>query len=293
MKVLWAIDPFAASTKAHTTLHGWIRLLSNGKADTDVAYVASPAEAHLSTAFDVLPADRYSKLPLQQIKKALASVKVKIAPKKIHVLPEMRLSLSAAAEQLTSFAARKGVEFIALNTHSRKGIERLIIGSFAETIIHKSTSSLLVLNPATKLPKTVKTIVYGADFESEKDTGLSEAIALARRTGAKLFVLHCAGPMYEWQDNPKEPAIAEFKRNVHHHALAAARAARLAGVTCEVMIDAHLEETSGAILKFAAKKKADILVLKAKTGRFQALLGGSTTRKVLREAKQAVYVVKV
>jgi len=292
MKMLWAIDPFLASSKAHAATFAYMKLLGKGNAQIAVAYVASPAEINLSAAFDRPAGERYTRFPLELIKKALKSAKVAIPTKLIEVLPEMRISQTSAVDRLLEHAEKLKAEVIVLNTHSRKGLARMVLGSFAESVIHRSEIPLLVSNPSGKPRPAIKNILYAADFEGEKDPGFEKALELAKQTRAKLCVLHCAGPMYEWPDNPKEPAVAKHKQVVNSRALEVARIARLAGVTADVLVDARFEEVSKSVLRYAAAKKADLIVLNAKAGRFQALLGGSTTRKVLRAAKQPVLVVK-
>lgn len=292
MKMLWAIDPFLASSKAHAATFAYMKLLAKNAAQIAVAYVASPAEINLSAAFDRPAAERYSRFPLELIRKALKAAKISISPKQIAVLPEMHLSQTAAVDRLIEHAEELKSDLIVLNTHSRKGLARLVLGSFAESVIHRSEIPLLVLNPGAKPRPSIKNILYAADFEDENDPGFTKSLELAKLTRAKLYVLHCAGPMYEWPDNPRELAVARHKEFVNKRAMESARIARLAGVDAEVLIDARFEEVSKTVLRYSSSKKADLIVLKAKVGRIQALLGGSTTRKVLRAAKQPVLVLK-
>lgn len=52
------------------------------------------------------------------------------------------------APTIASYIARQPVDMVAMATHGRKGLERLITGSIAEHVLHHSTTPLLLLHPA-------------------------------------------------------------------------------------------------------------------------------------------------
>ena len=160
MKMMWAIDPFSALPKAHAAAYSFMKALSGSTPDIAVVYVASPSEANLSAAFDKPAADRYTRYPMELVKKALKTAKITLQPKKVKVIPEMRLSQTAAVECLVRHAESEKAECIVLNTHSRKGLSRLVLGSFAESLIHKSSIPLLVLNPTAKSNSSIMKILY-------------------------------------------------------------------------------------------------------------------------------------
>ncbi len=54
----------------------------------------------------------------------------------------------AATTQLVEFAARAGADLLVIGTHGHRGWRHLLLGSFAESVLRKSTLPLLVVrNP--------------------------------------------------------------------------------------------------------------------------------------------------
>ena len=65
-----------------------------------------------------------------------------------------------------------------------------------------------------------------------------------------------------------------------------------AQLVCDIKISVQFEKVSEYINREAERRKADLIVVSAKSGKFTALMGGSVTRQVLRAAKVPVLVLK-
>jgi nucleotide-binding universal stress UspA family protein len=66
-----------------------------------------------------------------------------------------------AANEITDYARSRGADLIAIATHGRGGLARVVRGSVADDVIKSSTCSILVLNPA----KAVKNVLSGESLE--------------------------------------------------------------------------------------------------------------------------------
>ncbi|MEW5725560.1 MAG: universal stress protein [Thermodesulfobacteriota bacterium] len=54
------------------------------------------------------------------------------------------------AEEILSFARKEGVDLIALGTHGRRGLEKILFGSVAEEVVKNSPVPVLTINPFRK-----------------------------------------------------------------------------------------------------------------------------------------------
>ncbi|MSQ27252.1 MAG: universal stress protein [Dehalococcoidia bacterium] len=87
------------------------------------------------------------------------------------------------ADTLLQYAAHQGIELIALATHGRAGLERWMVGSVTDHLIHGSSIPVLTLRP----PRDGKTVVslarvlVGLDGSDLAEAALPYAAELARR----------------------------------------------------------------------------------------------------------------
>ncbi|HYH78717.1 MAG TPA: universal stress protein [Longimicrobium sp.] len=139
-----------------------------------------------------------------------------------------------AAGEILAEAAEWKADLVVVGTHGRRGVPRLLLGSVAETVLRRASTSVLVIPPATvpdaspplERPResasvsgasetrapaaeasvserrsTVPTrcVVAGTDLSSASDHVLRSAAAVAGATGAELHVIHAfdfASPVY-------------------------------------------------------------------------------------------------
>ena len=71
------------------------------------------------------------------------------------------LAKDSPAGMIADFAAEKDADLIVVGTHGRTGLERLLMGSTAESLLHQSPCQVLVVKPKT-LKKEVQQESVGA-----------------------------------------------------------------------------------------------------------------------------------
>jgi len=69
-----------------------------------------------------------------------------------------------AAKAITDYARSEGADLIAIATHGRGGLARVVRGSVADDVIKSSTCSILVLNPA----KAIENALEGDSLEDQR-----------------------------------------------------------------------------------------------------------------------------
>jgi nucleotide-binding universal stress UspA family protein len=157
-------------------------------------------------------------------------------------------------------------DMVVLGTKGASGLEEVLIGSNAASILHNVDCPVLSI-PKGRAFTDIDTIVYGADFRSKKaDKALGELASIAKLFGAKIIVTHVV-VNYDLDD----ASIDDAKKRI---------SPKLEGVehSFEVISGESVEK---AILEFAATQGADMIALMSRNySFFEGLFRRSVTTKV-------------
>jgi len=100
-------------------------------------------------------------------------------------------------DELLKVAKQQDIDLIVAGTHSRSGLERLVLGSVAEQMIRKATCPVLTVGPHAKTPGdgplVFRTIVYATDFTPEASKAAVFALSFAQDSGAHIYFCYVAG----------------------------------------------------------------------------------------------------
>lgn len=287
-KIVWAVDAFEENKDA---LKGMLSLLKGFGISPErgirPVYVAGHWEARLNLAFDIPPQERFGKYPQKLVADLLRKAGLNVTPQKVVVLPQPGTSLKAAADDLVKFAKRDKADAIAIFTHAKKGLDRFILGSFAETLIHRSSLPVIVVNPQCRKPAKVKRVLFATDASNEAARALRKTVALIKPLGAELVLFHTLEPIV-YTDLP----VPIDRSGVEKRLMSAARSVQKQGVKVEVVIDDSLATAPQAIVDAGRAKQADLIVMAAQKGPAATLFLGSVTRRILREADRPVLVLR-
>lgn len=189
-----------------------------------------------------------------------------------------------AADMILGAAEENSADLIALGTHGRRGLDRLLSGSVAETVLRRAQCSVLVHHHPEELsvqPERTRLVVHPTDFSAPSHRAFAIAHVVARSFDARLLVLHVATP---GADDCEEAAQQLEALQQHVEALEQKR-------------DLETRLTSGdpvaEILKVAAENSGSLIVMgtHGRTG-LSRLLMGSTAQSVLRDAPCPALIVK-
>lgn len=217
---------------------------------------------------------------------------VKIQEKRVRVLGEPGFSLTAAVDRLVWTTDEEGFDVIVAFTHSRKGLKRLMMGSFAETLLYRSEVPVLLVGPSAKIQEKVKKIVWADDLSSKSQKAFEKMLSFARELGAEVILYHGAQPIYEFSLAPSDPAVKKYRGKVDKELQKREALAKKWGVSLRVELDSSFSDIAGATLKLARTKKAELVVTQAKSGVLGTVLLGSVTRQILRDSELPVLVIK-
>jgi nucleotide-binding universal stress UspA family protein len=292
MKSLFAFEPFHQEAPLVHDMVKLMKQLTASEKEIEIGFVATRTESELNLAFDVPALERFSSYPLQKIVEILKKAKVSIGPSRIHVVDFPTLSVTSAVDRLLRLVKTKKSKLLALYTHGRKGYARYLMGSFAETAIHRSRVSLLIASPKANFSNSLKTIFFASDFSSDSLRHLKQLCKISKQNGSTLVVFHQAEPVHLLRQKDLSPESKSYLRKIEQKKTKIEKLCAAAKVKVSVHVTGELAQTSDLIIKTATKSKADLIAVSAKVGPAIALMGGSVARQVLRASDKPVLVLK-
>lgn len=292
MKTLWGFVPFQQDTFAIKGTFKQIQQLASGPKNVHIGYIVTGDETFLNTAFDIPASQRFSVYPKKLILEELNEAKVPIDKSRIHIIQFQTLSTTKSVDRFLALARSQKVELLALFTHGKRGFSRFILGSFAETAIHRSPLHLLIINPKSKASSHFKNVFFASDFSNRSKKDFLQVLKICKSLKAELTVFHAAEVIYKWSLDERNPEILAYRRSTDKMAKWIEDTSSMAKVPCEVIVKSEFRSIFEQILKGAKKSKTDLIVVSAETGPTAALMGGSITRQIVRNGKYPVLVLK-
>jgi nucleotide-binding universal stress UspA family protein len=206
------------------------------------------------------------------------------------------------ATEIAAFAEAHGVDLVALGTHGRRGIDRLILGSVAEHVSRLVHCSVLAVHQppsegALKSSGGLRSILCPLDLSDTSEETLRRALALAETTRAKVTVMH-AIDAWHWEDpwpiarvNDDETRRRLFQ-SAHERLSRLLAAANRRAARIETVIT--FGRPTSEILRVSRSCNADAIVLgvHSRTA-MDRFFFGSTAQAVLRGGAGAILLVRV
>lgn len=291
MKVAWAFNPFDHNRRIIGKSLALAKSLRAPKQVLEVVYVAAPSEAELATAFGVPAKQRFTKYPREIVEESLQAAGVKSF--KTTILTRSTYSLSSAAKALAKHLARTRADLTLLPSHGRRGVSRVFLGSFAETLVHYAKSDLLVFNETSVISgKKPKILVFAHDFSEMGDHGLERALEYAKQWKAALHVIHIPEPAYGFRFKGQDERVEGYRERVRGKMQLVAEKLKTSKVKGSVEVAAKWASVADLIVRHARLHKADDIVVVAKAGRLANFVGGGVTRQILRVSSVPVLVLR-
>jgi nucleotide-binding universal stress UspA family protein len=201
-----------------------------------------------------------------------------------------------SADTIVAEAKRRAADLIVMTSHEPGGLERLVVGSVAESVLRHSHIPVVLVHPNDRQMQHVKLILVPVDGSAESLVGLSTASRLARTARAAIVLLRVVVPLPLWIYDPSlglntgpliDPRWDEGRReNAEAYVRQLARQVANSGI--EAGADAVLGEVAPAIAEYADQQSVDMIVMGTRARR--ALLG-SVPSDVARIAEQPVLLV--
>jgi len=198
--------------------------------------------------------------------------------------------------EIIKVAKEKDVDLMAIGTHGRAGVDRVILGSVAERVVRKAGCTVMVIRNRKYVG--FKRIIVPIDFSDCSRKALEYATATARAHNSKLTILHVyEGSFvepYVKAANSEEEAdeiMKEIERVNETKYDEFLKTVDLSGVEYEKLLKKGIPETD--IVEIAMEQQANLIVMgtHGRSG-IKHILIGSTAEEVVRAVHCDIIIVK-
>lgn len=196
-------------------------------------------------------------------------------------------------DAIVDIATAKKSDLIAIGTHGRKGIKRLLMGSVTSRVIASSPCDVLVVKkPCTVCKGTYESMLVPFDGSAFSKKALSRACALAGSDGGAVTVLYVMPRYEEMIGFMRTESIEQSLRQEAQKIIDSAKGiAGAEGITVNAVIEDG--SPSDSIINSAIDLKADLIIMGSYgwKGINKAIMG-STTERVIMDAPCPVLAVR-
>jgi nucleotide-binding universal stress UspA family protein len=303
-RVIWAVDPFEEDasflTNAARSLEWYVTPIN---AWVEPVYVFMPEQFEVETGSSPFAHTHFKDAAERALASRLKPYLSRFSPRVEHprVLALEDGAPGNLADRLIEHAMRAGAELIAVNTHGRQGIARLLLGSFAETLLLRSPIPVMVVSRHLNAGVPENLVLFPTDFGPGSRDAFRAAVRIARDRGARMIVHHAIPHPIEpvlqsglyllggaWI--PVQPFSTDESERQRRRAEAWARCATRSGVPARALVETGGVSVADRICAVANRERAGLIAMEAHSGRMSAALLGSVTRQVSRQACAALWV---
>jgi nucleotide-binding universal stress UspA family protein len=239
--------------------------------------VATHAESAL-VGLSVDEMRRESGEKLERLLQEFSGTRTRIKELEAFSLPEAILKSAKDSE----------ASLIVMGTASKHGLEKLIVGSTAETVIRKSACPVLTVGPHVAPPQdplAFRTIVCATDFSGQAAKAAVYALSFAQDSGAHLYLCHVLGV-----SKPKGPERLVLQASFERSLKKLIPQSAYDWCIPECVIEHG--DTADAILGLAERVQADLIVLGSRKSSFWLnYIETGVTPAILAAAKCPVLTV--
>lgn len=182
-----------------------------------------------------------------------------LAARQDGLIVDEQIAGGIAADTILEKLNEGSFDLVVLGTTALHGIERLVFGSTAETVLRKARCPALTVGPRSapmldKLPAKGP-VIFATDFHARTTLAISYAASISKLTGAPLHCLHVLPRRL--QGNPSSKVIPHIMTE------ALQRVAHENGTAVEPAICAvaYGSEISNAVVDYATRSNAGLIVL--------------------------------
>jgi len=301
LKILWVVNPFQDSGEVRRKGAQFLKSLGPKVPPATPVYVSSPLELQVALEFSVPVKDRYRKVAEERFRKFLAPLKGKFL-KPPHVIEEPSPGLAAAAKALADFADSEGADALVLGTRASSGLDRFLMGSYAESLLAYAKTPLVFMNPQARVSNKLRRILFATDLSPASRKAFASLCEFAKAAGASVDLLHVIETPKNWATTygyllvgtravTPERYVDDLREKGLRKLESFVTLAKSAGVKAVPCVEVGSQKASFLAMKKAEKTGADMIALAAQSSRLRAGLLGSIARDVLRGARRPVWVL--
>src|SRR5579859_2821304 len=95
---------------------------------------------------------------------------------------------------MSHWVSEHGIDLIVVGTHGHKGVQRFLLGSTSDVVLHNATCPVLTIGPHVEASRplglTLDNILFAAELGAQSKHAIDYALALAGQRYAQLTLLH-------------------------------------------------------------------------------------------------------
>lgn len=153
----------------------------------------------------------------------------------------------------------KKIDLVVVGSHGRSGLNKLAVGSVAESVIRSMHSPVLVAGPrCSKVQRPLRSVLFASDLHVDSLRAAQYAASIAQDRNATLISAHVISldDLTEPRDRmpAKQYAIRQLRQLVPVDA----------EERCRLQFEVEIGDVAKEILKMATDKKVDLIVLGAR-----------------------------
>lgn len=160
-------------------------------------YVLAPAGLNWTGDFSGPWFEKYGPIAEQKLIEVLGDLEIP------HKVVECKgAGQREAVMCMLKYARKLNADAMLISTHARRGLERMAMGSFAETLITLAKIPVIVTNPTQAVPQNVRRILVPTDLGLKNTKFISMIATYAKALEAEIV-------LYYKQPDPLDPIVQQ------------------------------------------------------------------------------------
>lgn len=159
---------------------------------------------------------------------------------------------------LSHWIAEYGIDLVVVGTHGRPTVQRFLLGSTSEVVLHNSTCPVLTIGPNVDAPRifnlTLDKILFAAELGAQSRHAIEYAVALATERQAQLTLLHVLPE--ESMNYPDRTRVLRFTMDELQRLLP-----DNASSSCKTELAVDAGDPAEGIVRHARNEMADLIVM--------------------------------
>jgi nucleotide-binding universal stress UspA family protein len=303
-KIIWAIDPFEKPLKSRSQLISTLgRISKEQKAVVEPVHILDfSLETKSSFKRSQFQYNQYREGAKKATEAALKGIQgIQFLPARILMVEDS--TPKETVQILVDYATQTQALLFVVGTHARRGLPRLFLGSFSETLLMHSHIPVITISPDCLINAGQNQILFATDFSKVSSLAFQKVITFSKNSNADLTLFHVI-------PHPIEPLVQSgtylisgglvstpdfMKKNEETTRKLADKWKKIAqdkGVKIKVQIDSSRGSISELILKLAREQNFGLIAMSAESGTVSSTLIGSVAREVVRRSPCPVWVLR-
>lgn len=292
--ILWSIDIFSENVEQHEKTAELIRRFTQDR-EVQVLPVYVLAPDHMEFLNSSYWIDQSLDFAKKTAHELLSRIEI-TGLKPPHVLFHPRPGVFQSVQALIEFAKSVDASLIIASSHSKKGLERLTLGSFTETLFLNSTIPVMIHNPHLAQQVNLKNILFPTDFSDHSRVALHLLLKTIGCYKPQVHLLHVIkspqqlfGINWSPEQSFYDEKRSQLEKTAQHWKQVAKQ--KYPDVPIHIHISAPKDDVCEVILSENEKLGCGLIALGAQSSPMVTQFIGSITRKICRSAQTPIWII--